>query len=228
MKEEGARRSVESSLFTSALCFLTSAWLFMLQCPKCGRRYGDDLKFCLDDGLPLQAEPTLVSEIPIDPLIGRTFDDKYRLDARLGEGGMGTVYRATHLLIDRPVAIKVLNQRFVTDESAQERFSREARAAGRLQHTNAVSVTDFGRTQDGLVYIVMELLEGKSLREVLAHEAPLDTARAVSLMLQISAAVAAAHEAGIIHRDLKPGNIYVAQRRNSPPVVKVLDFGIAK
>jgi eukaryotic-like serine/threonine-protein kinase len=131
-------------------------------------------------------------------------------------------------LIDRPVAVKVLNQRFVEDEAARERFRREARAAGRLRHQNAVAVTDFGQTADGLVYIVMELLEGCSLRDVLATDAPLDIARAVSLMLQISAAVAAAHEAGIIHRDLKPGNVFIMQRRNSPPVVKVLDFGIAK
>ncbi|HKS26789.1 MAG TPA: serine/threonine-protein kinase, partial [Pyrinomonadaceae bacterium] len=200
----------------------------MLQCPKCGRRYESEAEVCPEDGTLLQADDTVAEPLPADPLVGRTLDEKYRLDARLGEGGMGTVYRATHLLIDRPVAIKVLNQRFVTDEAAQERFRREARAAGRLQHTNAVTVTDFGRTQDGLVYIVMELLEGKSLRELLAREAPLDTARAVSLMLQISAAVAAAHEAGIIHRDLKPGNIFVVQRRHAPPIVKVLDFGIAK
>jgi tRNA A-37 threonylcarbamoyl transferase component Bud32 len=176
----------------------------------------------------LQADATIAGYIPIDPLVGRVLDDKYRLDERLGEGGMGTVYRATHLLIDRPVAVKVLNQRFVEDEAAQTRFRREARAAGRLQHQNVAAVTDFGQTADGLVYIVMELLEGQSLRDVLALEAPLDIARAVSLMLQVAAAVAAAHEAGIIHRDLKPGNIYIAQRRNSPPVVKVLDFGIAK
>ena len=200
----------------------------MLQCPKCGRRYNSDVEVCPEDNSVLQADSTLAAEIAIDPLIGRTLDDKYRLDARLGEGGMGTVYRATHLLIDRSVAIKVLKQRFVTDDAAQERFSREARAAGRLQHTNAVSVTDFGRSPDGLVYIVMELLEGKSLREVLAREAPLDTARAVSIMMQIAAAVAAAHEAGIIHRDLKPGNIFVVQRKHVPPIVKVLDFGIAK
>lgn len=200
----------------------------MLQCPKCGRRYDGDVEVCSEDGTLLQADATVAAAIPADPLVGRTLDEKYRLDARLGEGGMGTVYRATHLLIDRPVAIKVLNERFVTDEAAQERFRREARAAGRLLHSNAVTVTDFGRTQDGLVYIVMELLEGKSLRDVLAREAPLDTARAVSLMLQISAAVAAAHEAGIIHRDLKPGNIFVVQRKHAPPIIKVLDFGIAK
>jgi serine/threonine protein kinase len=163
-----------------------------------------------------------------DPLIGRILDEKYRLDERLGEGGMGTVYRATHLLIDRPVALKVLHPRFVEDDSAQQRFRREARAAGRLQHPNAVAVTDFGRTADGYVYIVMELLEGSTLRDVMTEEAPMPVERAVGLMSQIAAAVEAAHEGGVIHRDLKPGNIFVVQRKGLPPVVKVLDFGIAK
>ncbi|MGI8654754.1 MAG: protein kinase domain-containing protein [Pyrinomonadaceae bacterium] len=200
----------------------------MLHCPKCGRSYADDVLTCLEDNTPLKADSTIVSNMPADALIGRAFDDKYRLDERIGEGGMGTVYRATHLLIDRPVAIKVLNPRLVTDEAARERFRREARAAGRLQHTNAVAVTDFGETPDGYVYIVMELLEGHSLRDVLVTSAPLDPARAVSIMLQISAAVAAAHEAGIIHRDLKPGNIFIVERQHAPAIVKVLDFGIAK
>ncbi len=200
----------------------------MLECPQCGRLYDSDVSACPEDGAVLRADPTVAADIPIDPLVGRTFDDKYRLDARLGEGGMGTVYRATHLLIERPVAVKVLSPRMVTDEAARERFRREARAAGRLQHSNAVAVTDFGETRDGLVYIVMELLEGRPLRELLARESPLDPARAVSLMLQAAAAVAAAHDAGVIHRDLKPGNIFVVQRPNAPHIVKVLDFGIAK
>jgi serine/threonine-protein kinase len=200
----------------------------MLHCPTCGRQFENEVEVCPEDGDALQADSTVAAEIPVDPLIGRTFDGKYRLTERLGQGGMGTVYRATHLLIDRPVAIKVLNPRFVEDEEAQERFRREARAAGRLQHMNAVAVTDFGRTDDGFVYIVMELLLGRSLRDVLAREAPLDAARAVSIMLQTSAAVSAAHEAGIIHRDLKPGNIFVVQRKHAPPIIKVLDFGIAK
>ena len=202
----------------------------MLQCPKCLRQFDAGETVCPDDGTPLGADATVAGEdaLPRDALLGSTLDDKYRLDERLGEGGMGTVYRATHLLIERPVAIKVLSPRLVTDEAARERFRREARAAGRLQHTNAVAVTDFGETREGLVYLVMELLEGKSLREVLASDAPLDPARAVSLMLQISAAVEAAHEAGIIHRDLKPGNIFLVQRPDSPYIVKVLDFGIAK
>jgi eukaryotic-like serine/threonine-protein kinase len=200
----------------------------MLQCPTCGRRYSPDFEICPEDQSPLQADATNAEPPLSDPLLGHTLDEKYRLDAQLGVGGMGTVYRARHLLIDRPVAVKVLNPRFVEDEAARTRFQREARAAGRLQHTNAVTVTDYGQTQDGYVYIVMELLEGRTLRDILAKEAPLDAARSVSLMLQVSAAVAAAHEAGIIHRDLKPANIFIVQRAEVPSLVKVLDFGIAK
>src|SRR6266446_10983694 len=199
----------------------------MLHCPTCGRHYPSGVQSCPEDTSLLQADSTIL-DAPADPLIGQTLDDKYRLEERLGIGGMGTVYRARHVLIDRPVAVKVLNPRFVEDEAAQTRFRREAKACGRLQHVNAVTVTDFGTSQDGYVYLVMELLEGRTLRDVLAKEAPLDPARAVSLMLQVSAAVAAAHEAGIIHRDLKPGNIFIVQRAEVPAVVKVLDFGIAK
>jgi eukaryotic-like serine/threonine-protein kinase len=199
----------------------------MLQCPRCGRQYSDDVVLCPSDHTPLQADAT-IADVPRDPLIGRVFEGKYRLDEPLGGGGMGTVYRATHLLIDRPVALKVLSQRFVGDQTAQQRFRREARAAGRMQHPNAVTVTDFGATSDGYLYIVMELLEGRTLRDLLAHEAPLDPARAVSLMLQACAAVGAAHDAGLIHRDLKPANIFIEQRPNFPAVVKVLDFGVAK
>jgi serine/threonine protein kinase len=163
-----------------------------------------------------------------DTFIGRTLDDKYLVEEQLGAGGMGAVYRARHLLMDRPVAIKVLHQRLVEDEAARVRFHIEARAAVMLQHANAVSVTDFGQTSEGCVYIVMELLEGRTLREILNREAPLETARSISLMLQTADAVAAAHEAGIIHRDLKPANILVTQSADQPAIVKVLDFGIAK
>jgi eukaryotic-like serine/threonine-protein kinase len=163
-----------------------------------------------------------------DLLIGQTLDEKYRIEQRLSAGGMGAVYRARHLLMDRPVALKVLHQRLLADEAARIRFQREARTAVRLRHQNAVNVTDFGETADGYVYLVMDLLEGPTLREILAREAPIETARAISIMLQASAAVAAAHEAGIIHRDLKPSNILVTQRPDVPAVVKVLDFGVAK
>jgi len=162
-----------------------------------------------------------------DSFVGQTLDEKYRVEERLAAGGMGAVYRARHLLMDRPVAIKFLHQRLVEDEAARVRFLTEARAAVKLRHPNAVSVTDFGHTSEGSVYIVMELLEGRTLREILSREAPLETARAISIMLQASDAVAAAHDAGIIHRDLKPANILVTQSADQPAVVKVLDFGIA-
>jgi eukaryotic-like serine/threonine-protein kinase len=200
----------------------------MLHCPTCGRHYSPGVQFCPEDNSPLQADSTVAGEIPADPLLGHTLDDKYFIEERMGIGGMGTVYRARHLLIDRAVAVKVLNPRFVEDDAAQTRFRREAKAAGRLQHPNAVTVTDFGQTSDGYVYIVMELLLGRNLRDVLAKEAPLDPARAVSIMLQVAAAVSAAHQAGVIHRDLKPANIFIVQNAEVPSVVKVLDFGIAK
>ena len=163
-----------------------------------------------------------------DPLVGRTLDEKYYVEERLGSGGMGKVYRARHLSMDRPVAIKFLRQRFSEDEAARTRLLTEARAAVALRHANAVSVTDFGQTVEGWVYIVMELLEGRTLREIVSREAPLETARATSIMLQASDAVGAAHQAGIIHRDLKPSNILITQSADQPAVVKVLDFGIAK
>jgi eukaryotic-like serine/threonine-protein kinase len=200
----------------------------MLHCPTCGKEYSADLKYCPQDSSALQADSTNASPSPVDPLLGRTLDEKYLLEEMLGIGGMGTVYRARHLLIDRIVAVKVLNQRFVEDEAAKARFRREAKAAGRLRHTNAVGVTDFGETSDGYVYLVMELLEGKTLQSLLAKNGPLDLAHAVSIVLQVSSAVAAAHEAGIIHRDLKPANIFIVQRPDVPTIVKVLDFGIAK
>ena len=202
----------------------------MLHCPTCGRHYSADVQICPEDQTPLQADATVIGAPPVDPLVGHTLDGKYRLEEQLGIGGMGTVYRARHLLIDRPVAVKVLNRLFVEDEAARTRFRREARAAGRLQHPNAVTVTDFGESQDGYVYLVMELLEGRTLRDVLAKEAPLDVARSVALMLQISAAVAAAHEAGIIHRDLKPANIFIVQRAcaSSSSNNSVASFAIPK
>ena len=153
----------------------------------------------------LRADVTVAAGPPPPlTLVGRVLDEKYRLDARLGEGGMGTVYRATHLLIERPVAVKVLNSRLVTDESARERFRREARAAGRLQHTNAVAVTDFGETKDGLVYLVMELLEGAPAARGRRPRGRRSTrARAVSVWSG-QRGRRRAHEAGVIHATSSP------------------------
>jgi serine/threonine protein kinase len=163
-----------------------------------------------------------------DPLTGRILDEKYRIGEKLGKGGMGEVYRATNLRLEQTVAVKVMNPRLLDNEQARQRFLQEARTAVKVQHPNAVSVTDFGETEDGLVYLVMEFLEGSSLRQIINAEAPLDPARAVSLMLQVSAALGAAHDAGVIHRDLKPPNIFLEQRKDAPASVRLLDFGIAK
>ncbi|MFN2532998.1 MAG: serine/threonine protein kinase, partial [Pyrinomonadaceae bacterium] len=108
----------------------------MLHCPKCGRQYPADVQFCPADNSPLQADATIAGDIPVNPLIGEILDGKYKIESVLGVGGMGTVFRARHVMIDRVVALKVLNQRFVEDEAARVRFQREARAAGRLQHIN--------------------------------------------------------------------------------------------
>src|SRR5207253_7764869 len=117
----------------------------MLECPRCGRQYPNEVLVCPSDHTPLQADAT-IADVPRDPLLGRVFEGKYRPDERLGGGGIGTVYRATHLLIDRPVALKVLTPRFVGDPAAQQRSRREARAAGRVQHLNPVTATDLGAT----------------------------------------------------------------------------------
>lgn len=163
-----------------------------------------------------------------DPLIGRVLNDRYQIETRLDQGGMGTVYRGTNLTLNTPVALKVITGRLSQSEAAQERFRYEARAAASVQHRNAVKVLDFGQSPDGLIYFVMELLEGRSLRDLINEQAPFDAARAVSLMLKIASAVAAAHEAGLIHRDLKPANVFIAQQPYAPATVKVIDFGIAQ
>lgn len=161
-------------------------------------------------------------------LSGRIFDEKYRIEEQLGAGGMGAVYRATHLRLEQSVAIKVINPHLLASREARARFRREAQTAVKVQHPNAVNVNDYGETADGYVYLVMDFLEGASLRQIINAEAPLDPARAVSLMAQVSAAVGAAHDVNILHRDLKPSNIFIEQRKDAPPTVRLLDFGVAK
>jgi serine/threonine protein kinase/formylglycine-generating enzyme required for sulfatase activity len=187
------------------------------KCKVCGGIYDLSLSYCLNDGTPL---------VLAGSLIGTMLDGRYRIDSLLGQGGMGVVYRATHVHIDTEFAIKVLHPDLVANQSAIERFRREAKAAGRIHHPNAVQVTDFG-VAGGIVYLVMELVDGQSLRELLFREKTFDYIHAVSLMHQVCAAVEAAHQSGVIHRDLKPDNILI-KRVGDIERVKVLDFGIAK
>jgi serine/threonine protein kinase len=162
-----------------------------------------------------------------DPFLGRTLDGKYRIEQRIGRGGSGTVYRARHLLIHRTVAVKVLSLDLVSDDDALSRFRREAAMAGRLKHLNIVSVTDFGLTPDGVAYLVMDFIEGRSLRRILNAQGTLAPEKLVGWLKPICSAVHAAHRKGIIHRDLKPDNVMI-EVVDGEEIPRVLDFGIAK
>lgn len=164
-------------------------------------------------------------------LIGEVLDDKYLIERELGKGGMGSVYSATHLGTDRPVAVKVIAPQFMRNDEFVERFKREAKAAGRLHHPNVVNVTDFGFARvggDRVAYLVMEFLDGCTLAEVLEEESQLAITWVVDIIEQACSAVDAAHRHGIIHRDLKPDNIWLEPNRRGGYRVKVLDFGLAK
>ncbi len=164
-------------------------------------------------------------------IAGQTLDEKYRIERELGRGGMGTVYLATHLGTERPVAVKIIAPQFMKRPEFVERFRREARAAGRLRHPNVVDVTDFGfsHTPDGQVaYLVMEYLDGCTLGEILEEENNLPVGWTLDILEQVCSAVHEAHEQGIIHRDLKPDNIWLEPNQRGGYTVKVLDFGIAK
>lgn len=164
-------------------------------------------------------------------MIGQTLDGKYKIEKQLGKGGMGTVFLATHIGTERPVAVKVIASEFMQRAEFVERFRREARAAGRLRHPNVVDVTDFGfsETRDGeAAYLVMEYLDGCTLGEILEEEKLLPLSWTVDILEQVCSAVHEAHQQGIIHRDLKPDNIWLEPNQRGGYTVKVLDFGIAK
>ena len=165
---------------------------------------------------------------PNETFVGRVINQRYRIHRRIGEGGMGTVYAAEHVEIGKAVAVKILHRQYSGDEQLVERFRREARAASRVGHPNIIDVTDFGTTEEGCAFFVMELLDGMDLADVLAREEKLATERSVRIVVQVCRALHAAHNADIIHRDLKPENIYLVARHGEADFVKVLDFGIAQ
>ncbi|MEM6994824.1 MAG: protein kinase, partial [Myxococcota bacterium] len=160
--------------------------------------------------------------------IGTIVGQRYRIDSLIGIGGMGAVFSATHMALTKTFALKVLHPVYTRDADIVDRFMREARAATQTGHPNIIDVVDIGTTEDDDVYFVMELLEGRTLADVLADEGPLAVRRAVHIARQICRALAAAHEVGIIHRDLKTDNIILTTVGKDPDFVKVLDFGICK
>jgi serine/threonine protein kinase len=168
--------------------------------------------------------------VTLPSLLNQVLDQKYRIERLIGEGGMGAVYRATHIGTKRPVALKVIAPRLTRSPEVLERFKREAEAAGRLIHPNVVNVTDFGfaQTADGrLAYLVMEYLDGCTLADVLEEEQRLSLEWVLDIVEQICAGLSEAHKRGIVHRDLKPQNIWLEPNRRGGHTVKILDFGIA-
>ncbi len=188
-------------------------------CELCGGRYHDDAARCPLDGATLK-------ELK-DPLVGRTIGGRYVLAERIGAGGMGTVYRARHEVVGREVAVKFLSRQLAVEPKHRERFLREARAANRINHEHIIDITDCGETPDGLVYLVMEYLDGVPLNVELQRVGALPMRRALLIALQIANALARAHELDVYHRDIKPENIYLLSGYDGD-FVKILDFGLAQ
>ncbi|MBL8150847.1 MAG: serine/threonine protein kinase [Blastocatellia bacterium] len=204
-------------------------------CPVCKREFSDDATFCTFDGQRLIAEQdnkmsqqNQTNQTKKDRFLGITIDGKYLVEEMVGQGGMGNVYKAKHLQMDSTVAIKILHPHLISDQTSVERFRREARAARTVNHPNAIQVLDFGVSSDNTVYLVMEFLEGLSLRKVIDLEKPMPADRVVKIMRQACDALDAAHNQNIIHRDLKPDNIIITGYKAPTELVKVLDFSIAK
>jgi serine/threonine protein kinase/tetratricopeptide (TPR) repeat protein len=196
----------------------------MRTCPQCQNPCDETHKFCPSCGFPVAK----VATAPDDPLIGRTLPGGYVILDLVGIGGMGRVYRAEQTNLGRTVAVKIIHPHLVGEENAAARFITEARAASRLNHPNSVAVIDFGKTEDGQLYLVMEFLRGKDLARVQYEEGPLSFRRVVNILKQMLAALSEAHHLGIIHRDLKPENVILEPVRTGGDFVKVVDFGLAK
>ncbi len=165
-------------------------------------------------------------EMASPSLVGQVLDGRYRLTSKLGEGGMGEVYAAEHLHIDKRYAVKLLRQEIVSNKEAVGRFRQEARSASSIGHANIIAIEDFGELSDGRIYMCMEFLQGAPLNDIIKQQLPID--RALNILIQTGHGLAAAHAKGIVHRDMKPENIYVTVGPNNSDVPKLLDFGIAK
>jgi serine/threonine protein kinase len=181
-------------------------------------------KFCPACGFPISK----IAKENDDSMVGRALPGGYVILELVGIGGMGRVYRAEQTNLGRTVAVKIIHPHLVGEENAAARFITESRAASSLNHPNSVSVIDFGKTDDGELYLVMEFLRGKDLSRVNYEEGPLPFRRIANILMQVLAALSEAHALGIIHRDLKPENIILERARQGGDFIKVVDFGLAK
>jgi serine/threonine-protein kinase len=193
----------------------------MKVCPACKTRFEDDQSFCTLDGEVLEDDPSA--------LVNSTLDGQYHIESLLGKGGMGAVYRARHILLGDRVAIKVLPPEMRNNAEWLRRFKREGQAARRFRHPNAVTVYDLRTTSDGLIYMVMEYVEGRTLDAELRARGKFTAPDALAVLEPVMSVLNAAHEQGVVHRDLKPENIMIGKpSTGGTPTVKLLDLGIAK
>jgi serine/threonine protein kinase len=197
-----------------------------MQCPTCQNQVDESQRFCPGCGTVVQAAD---AKAP-DPMIGQVMGGKYRVVRLLGEGGMGAVYEGEQQLgtTKRKVAVKTLHPHLSRDEKVKARFEREVGTIAELEHPNTIQVYDFGATPDGILYIVMEFLQGKSLADLLEKGGAMTPERVAHIMEQVCGSLEEAHTRGIVHRDLKPDNVVLVERAGKKDFVKVLDFGIAK
>src|SRR5688500_8295205 len=192
----------------------------MKYCPSCKTRYEDTVGFCPTHGEVLEDDPS--------SLVDTVLDGQYQVEALLGKGGMGAVYRARHILLGDRVAIKILPPEVRTNAEWLRRFQREGQAARRFRHPNAVTVYDLRTSADGYVYMVMEYVEGHTLGDEIKKRGRLAPAEVLELLEPIMSVLNTAHAMGVVHRDLKPDNIMSGEANNGERVVKLLDLGIAK
>ncbi|MEJ7601604.1 MAG: protein kinase [Kofleriaceae bacterium] len=193
-----------------------------ITCAGCQHAYTEAALFCPNCGRPK------VREASTDALIGKLLGERFLVQALLGQGASGTIYRAEHVTLRRKVAIKVLHDELSRDDLAVERFRREATTVAEIDNEHIVEIHDFGRTPDGRLYMAMELLEGETLDLVLARDGQLSFERAADVLIQVGEALMEAHAIGYVHRDLRPRNVYLANRRGKANFIKLLDFGLSK
>ncbi|MBS1956360.1 MAG: serine/threonine protein kinase [Cyanobacteria bacterium SZAS-4] len=191
------------------------------KCPACSREFTGTLVVCKHDG-------TLLIPIKEDLMIGTTLADKYKIESEIGRGGMSVVYKGRHELMDRMVAIKMLQAQLVNDQTSIKRFKQEAKAASCLTHTNVITVYDCDVSPGGQPYLVMDYLVGESLADIIKRENHVEEMRALNIFIQACDALEHAHLKGVLHRDLKSSNIMLVDFEGKTDVVKVVDFGIAK
>ena len=194
----------------------------MLSCPQCGRESRSGRKVCPHDGarlVPGQSES--------DRHVGKVLGDKFKVEERLGAGGMGEVYRAFHIHLDRTVALKLLSPHLATDKTAHQRFMREARVVSQLENPHTVKVFEFGKLEIGPLYLAMEYIEGEPL-DAIIQRGPMPWPRALNVLDGVCESLAEAHALGVVHRDIKPPNIFIQKDRDGEDFAKVLDFGLAK